>query len=166
MPYVATLGDQEFRVEIREEDGAFSVRLGEREIPVDVLSLGSGLYSLLIKGFSFEVDVMEGEESLIVMVRGQAFPVSVHDGRRRLSRGVGQGATGAGLRRITAPMSGKVTRHLVRVGDKVEAGDGVIVLEAMKMENELKAPSVGAIKEIMVSEGTVVKGGDVLVVFE
>ena len=166
MPYVATLGDQKFRIEIREEGDAVSVRLGEREIPVDVLSLGSGLYSLLIKGFSFEVDVMEGEESLIVMVRGQAFPVSIHDGRKRLSRGATQGATRTGLRSITAPMPGKVTRHLVRVGDEVEAGDGVIVLEAMKMENELKAPSAGAVKEIMVPEGTVVKGGDILVVIE
>ena len=166
MAYVATLGDQEFRIEIREEGDAISVRLGEREIPVDVLSLGSGLYSLLIKDFSFEVDVMESEESLIIMVRGQAFSVSIHDGRKRLSREADQGATRAGLHRITAPMPGKVTRHLVRIGDKVEAGDGVIVLEAMKMENELKAPSAGAVKEIMVPEGTVVKAGDLLVVIE
>ncbi|MFQ6019346.1 MAG: biotin/lipoyl-containing protein [Dehalococcoidia bacterium] len=166
MSYLATLGDQEFRVEVRADGGGVLVRLGDREIPVDVLSVGAGLYSLLIEGSSYEVDILEGEEALIVLVRGQAFPVAIQDERKRRLQAADKGDTRGGRWTITAPMTGKVVRHLVQAGEAVQAGDGVTVLEAMKMENELKAPVAGTVKEIRVTEGAVVNSGDVVAVIE
>ena len=167
MAYTASIGKENYQVEFLESDDGVLVRVDERVYDMDALCLKPGLYSLLIAGYSYEVDIMEGtEEELIVVIRGQAYPVNIRDGRRRRSRGEGKSGDSGSMQRITAPMPGKVVRHLVQLGDTVNAGDRVIVLEAMKMENELKAPSAGIVKQFLAAEGAVVKGGDTLVTIE
>ena len=167
MVYTANIGKENYQVEFLESEDGVRVRVDERVYDMDALCLRPGLYSLLIAGYSYEVDVMEDtEEELIVVIRGQAYPVKIRDGRRRRSRGEGKSRDAGAMQRITAPMPGKVVRHLAQIGDTVNAGDQVIVLEAMKMENELKAPSAGVIKQFLAAEGAVVKGGDTLVTIE
>lgn len=167
MVYFARSGERDHRLDVRQDTDGLRVRLDDREFDVDFLQVDPGLYSLLIGGRSYEIDLLEVEEALMVLVDGQPFRVEVQEEReRRLRAAAGKGEVKAGKRVVTAPMPGKVVRLLVRPGDAVRPGDGIIVVEAMKMENELKAPAAGTVKEIRVEEGRAVGGGDVLVVIE
>jgi biotin carboxyl carrier protein len=167
MVYFACSGGRDHRLDVRQDTDGLRVRLDDREFHVDFLQVDPGLYSLLIGGRSYEIDLLEVDEALMVLVDGQPFRVEIQEEReRRLRAAAGKGEVKAGKRVVTAPMPGKVVRLLVRPGDAVQPGDGIIVVEAMKMENELKAPAAGTVKEIRVEEGRAVGGGDVLVVIE
>ncbi|MBI4840825.1 MAG: acetyl-CoA carboxylase biotin carboxyl carrier protein subunit [candidate division NC10 bacterium] len=167
MTYFAASGGQEHRVDVRQDRDGLHVRLDDREFPVDLLRVDPALYSLLIDGRSYEIDVLESEDALMVLVDGQPFRVEIQDEQqRRLRAAAGKGETKTGKRIVTAPMPGKVVKLLVQPGDAVQPGDGIVVVEAMKMENELKASTPGTVKEIRVEEGKAVSGGEVLVVIE
>ncbi|MEK7221436.1 MAG: biotin/lipoyl-containing protein, partial [candidate division NC10 bacterium] len=149
MTYIATSGGQEHRLDVRQDREGLHVRLDDREYLVDLLRVDPALYSLLIGGRSYEIDVLETEEALVVLVDGQPFQVEIQDEQqRRLRAAAGKGETKTGKRIVTAPMPGKVVKLLVKPGDAVQPGDGVVVVEAMKMENELKASTAGTVKEI------------------
>jgi biotin carboxyl carrier protein len=167
MGYLASSGGREHRLEVRAGAGEIRVRLDDREIVADLLRVHAGLYSLLIGGRSYEIDVLEIPEALVVLVNGQPFRVEIQDeGARRLQAAVGRGAGQGGRRTVTAPIPGRIARILVRPGDTVQAGAGLVVLEAMKMENELRAPAAGTVRETRVAAGQTVAAGDVLVVLE
>jgi len=100
-----------------------------------------------------------------VAIRNQRFEVAIID-PRQLSRTSSEHAHGDGLAIIKAAMPGKVVRILVQAGDSLSKGEGVIVVEAMKMQNEMRSPKDGIVKEIRVTEGATVNSGDVLVVIE
>jgi biotin carboxyl carrier protein len=85
---------------------------------------------------------------------------------KRLRSGQSAGAHHTGAAEIVSPMPGKIVRVLLRTGDKVEAGAGIIVVEAMKMQNEMKAPKAGIVISINANEGATVNAGDVLAVVE
>jgi biotin carboxyl carrier protein len=123
-----------------------------------------GVYSVLVEGRSFEVRAVSMPDGLHVHVGGRQFSVEVHDLRdaSRLSRA----ATGSGRQNISTPMPGKVVRMLVREGDEVEAGQGLVIVEAMKMQNEMKASRAGRVVEVRVRGGETVGAGDTLVVLE
>ncbi len=165
MTYIATSRGQTRRVEIREERGSLRVRLDERDLPVDVLPVGPAHYSLLLEGRSYEIDILRLEEGTVVLVNGQPFRVELR--REQAPAGTSHPeppSAAATARAVIAPMPGKVLQLLVQAGDRVEAGEGVVVIEAMKMENELQAPVAGTIAEIRTDEGRTVAEGDVLVV--
>lgn len=167
MGYIASSKDQEHRLDVRQDREGFRVRLDDRELAVDLLRVKASLYSLLMGGRSYEIDVLETDDAYTVLVDGQPFRVEIQDEQqKRLRAAVGKGEVKPGKRTVAAPMPGKVVKLLVKVGDSVHAGAGVIVVEAMKMENELKAPTAGTVKEIRVEEGKAVNGGEVLVVIE
>lgn len=168
MAYFARSGGRERRLDVRRDAEGLHVRLDDdREFHVDCLQVDAGLYSLLIEGRSHEIDLLEMEDGLVVLVDGQPFRVEIQDEReRRLRAAVGRGEAKAGKRVVAAPMPGKVVKLLAKPGDAVRAGDGLIVVEAMKMENELKAPAAGTVKEVRVGEGQAVGGGDILMVIE
>lgn len=123
-----------------------------------------GVYSVLLGGVSYEVRVIERARVLSVELAGRRFAVDVNDPRdtSRASRT----SLGAGRQNISAPMPGKVVRVLVNVNDSVDAGQGLIVVEAMKMQNELKASHAGRVVEIRARAGETVGAGDTLVVLE
>ena len=99
-------------------------------------------------------------ENLVVYLRGNRYAIRLHDPKR--SRVQNSGAHDQGSAQIIAPMPGKVVRLLVEVGAHVEAGAGVIVVEAMKMQNEMKSPKAGVVISLNASPGTTVNAGDVL----
>jgi biotin carboxyl carrier protein len=116
-------------------------------------------------GTSREITVTPGSNGeFLVGLEGRTIPVAV-DGRRRRARGDG-GRHAAGEQAVAAPMPGRIVRVLVGVGDEVRPRQGVVVVEAMKMENELRSPKAGRIKEVTVAPGTLVEAGRVLVVVE
>jgi biotin carboxyl carrier protein len=123
-----------------------------------------GVYSVLLDGRSFEVRAIAAPHVLNVETGGRRFAVEVRDPRNasRQSRA----ATGSGRQSVAAPMPGKVVRVLVQEGDAVDIGQGLIVVEAMKMQNEMKASRAGRVVEVRVGEGDTVAAGDKLVVLE
>lgn len=123
-----------------------------------------GVYSVLLEGQSFEVRAIAASEGSRVQAGGRSFTVEVRDPRNasRQSRA----AHGSGRQNISSPMPGRVVRLLVREGDAVDAGAGLVVVEAMKMQNEMKASRAGRVAEVRVRDGDTVGAGDTLVVLE
>jgi biotin carboxyl carrier protein len=116
-----------------------------------------GVYSVLLDGKSYDVFVEENTSGLIVSIDGHRFETEARD-PRRYSRKSGA-ATSEGVQTLSSPMPGKVVRILVAAGDAVEAGQGVLVVEAMKMQNELKAARAGTVLTITAKEGATVVAG-------
>ncbi len=123
-----------------------------------------GVYHLLDGDRSIEVRVVRGTGQYLVEVEGRSFSVELFDPRDRRDRSGGAG--GHGRRSVAAPMPGRVVRVLVCVGDAVEAGQGLLVVEAMKMQNEMKSPKAGRVISVGAGVGDTVGAGDVLVVVE
>jgi biotin carboxyl carrier protein len=161
MIYEVSIGEQNYRVELERIESGWKCRLNGRELPVDVVSGEDGVLSLLLAGKSYEVKQESAGTETRILVGQERFDVSVRDPRSFRSRRHA-GADAQGVKKITAPMPGKVVRLLAAEGSTVEAGQSVIVIEAMKMQNELKAPKSGVVKKINVSEGAAVEAGQSL----
>ena len=165
--YVVTWRGAEIPIRVSPLAGHYLVRLGDQAVEVDLLAAGNGLYSLLVAGRSYEVDVTVGEEDVTVLVRNEPYRIQIRDERAaRLRAAAGKGTAQSGKQTVTSPMPGKVVRHLVMVGDAVEAGQAIIVIESMKMENELRTPGPGTVREIRAPEGALVAAGAPLVIIE
>jgi len=167
MNYVATIGEREVKVTVEELGGSnYKVTLDGREIVVDAHQVANHLWSVLYGYASFEVDVtpVPGDE-FEVLINGDCHKFSLmNEQRRAMIRAGGKGAAGKAM--VTSPMPGKVVKLLVTEGEEVQAGQGVVVVEAMKMENELKSALAGKVKEIFVKEGEVVESGAKLLLVE
>ena len=123
-----------------------------------------GVYSVLMGGRSYDARVEEHPSGLVVALEGYRFEVAVRD-PRRLSRGAARRG-GQTIESIAAPMPGKVVRVLVSPGDPVETGQGLVVVEAMKMQNEMKSPRAGRVLSVAAREGATVTAGEVLATVE
>lgn len=119
-----------------------------------------GVYSILLDGNSYDAFVEETSSGPLVTIDGHRFEIAIRDPRRRSRKAAGQGADG--VQTIASPMPGKVVRVLVGPGDAVEPGQGVVVVEAMKMQNEMKANRSGKVLAMAVKEGATVTAGEVL----
>ncbi|HLW52151.1 MAG TPA: biotin/lipoyl-containing protein [Candidatus Angelobacter sp.] len=161
MIYDVTIGEKKYRVELVRSGSAWNCKLDGKEFPLDVAALGGGLLSLLVQGKSYEVRQENTAEGMIIVVGHDRFSAVVQDPRSLRSR-AGRDSAGHGPRKITAPMPGKVVRVLAPAGTEVEAGQPVLVIEAMKMQNELKAPRKGKITRLTVGEGAAVEAGQTL----
>lgn len=161
MIYEVTIAEKVYRVELVRTGQEWKCKLDGRELPLDVVSAQDGMLSLLLQGKSYEVkQETVGPESNVV-VGQERFSASVRDPRSFRSRRR-SGASEQGVMKIKAPMPGKVVRILAPVGSQVETGQSVVVIEAMKMQNELKAPKTGVVKKINVEEGAAVEAGQAL----
>ena len=166
MKYVATLGGTSEVVEIGGGDGRYQITIGDRSFEVDGRPSADGIYSLLIAGVSHVAAVVDRDGTCVVDVGGQTYEVLVEEQSRWIIRTHG-GATGAGRgQTLVAPLPGKITHIAVRQGQQVQVGDPLIVIEAMKMENEFKAATAGTVVEVRVQPGQAVNPGDTLVVIE
>jgi biotin carboxyl carrier protein len=161
MIYEVTIAEKVYRVELVRTEQEWKCKLDGRELPLDVVSAQDGMLSLLLQGKSYEVkQETVGTESNVV-VGQERFSASVRDPRSYRSRRR-SGASEQGVMKIKAPMPGKVVRILAPAGAQVEIGQSVVVIEAMKMQNELKAPKTGVVKKISVAEGAAVEAGQAL----
>ena len=131
---------------------------------VSVKEVEPGVYSVLLDGASYEIRLLETSQGLSAEAGGRRFIVDVRN-PRDASRS-SSAAVGSGRQNVAAPMPGKVVRVLVQLGDKVEAGQGLVVVEAMKMQNEMKASRPGRVIEIRAQAGDTVSAGDTLAVLE
>ena len=158
----ATVGGRTVRVEVRGGDGRYTVALDGAPMEVDVLGTGRSFVSLLVDGESHEVAVEKRSQGFLVHFPADAVDVALAEPSRGVAGGAATGPRGAS--RLTAPMPGRVVRVLREPGAEVAAGDGLVVIEAMKMENELKSPRAGRVDEVAVREGQAVEAGALLLI--
>jgi biotin carboxyl carrier protein len=164
--FATTIGTQIELVEVSGGNGQYRVTIADQVWEVDARLTAQGICSLLIDGASYVADVKEEGGRFIVEVGGETYTVRAEEETRHIIRTRGGAATGDRGQTITAPMPGKVTQVAVRAGDTVDAGSPLLVIEAMKMENEFRASASGTIKDVRVRAGQAVNAGDVLVVIE
>jgi len=138
--------------------------LGERRFEASVINVAPNAFSVLVDGRSFDLLVSRVGRELIVSSRNGSRRVSFASARGA-SRGAAVGA-GAGRLELRAMMPGRVVDVMVAPGDEVEAEQGIVVIEAMKMENEVKTPKTGKVLEVRVRQGQTVEKGDLLAVIE
>jgi biotin carboxyl carrier protein len=168
MKLKATIFGNESELTLNYVEGVSHAEVDGRQYEIDVRVLAPGQY-LLVSGatvYNCRVDTNSSQpESFDVALRGRNHNILIVD-PKRLRSGQGSGAHHSGAAEIISPMPGKIVRVLVEAGAEVAAGDGVIVVEAMKMQNEMKAPKAGVVVSINAEAGTTVNAGDVLAVIE
>jgi biotin carboxyl carrier protein len=163
MKISAKAGSQVLEVTVERENGFFVVEVdGERHV-VDAHKLEGDFYSILTEGRSYEISVESRSDAYLVRHGAAEKMVQFTDPSRRAREGM---TAAEGPEKIRTMMPGKVVRLLVAEGDQVEAEQGVVVVEAMKMENEIVSTKAGRIVSIAVQPGDVVEGGATLLVVE
>jgi biotin carboxyl carrier protein len=165
--YSVTVAGQARTVELeRKENGAWRVVLDGKERTLDV-RLGNGGVSWLDGTAVVQASVDGALPRPTVTLRRQVIPVEIADAHAAALEAVGKGrAQAAGPATVRAPIPGRVARVMVKAGESVAAGKGLVVLEAMKMENEIRAPRDGVVKSVGCVEGAAVESGQTLVVIE
>jgi acetyl/propionyl-CoA carboxylase alpha subunit len=184
MTFQLEVGDRLRTVEIRHEAAGYQVVVDGRARLVDAVRVGAGAWSLIVHDEAASttrvveaVLVHNGGGTVDVHIDGYRVPVLLTNGleprSRDRSRAGWRGESKAGVHtgapgphRITAPMPGKIVRVLVHPGDDVRARQGLVVVEAMKMENELRSSREARVREVLVSEGQSVDAGTTLVTLE
>jgi biotin carboxyl carrier protein len=164
MLYDVTIDGKNYRLDLNRADGRWSCRLDGQDLEVDAVLASLDVLSLRIGAIAYEVKSERVANESYLWVGSTRFAVEIRDPRSL--RGRTRAGDDRGPRKITASMPGKVVRLLVREGDELESGAGVAVVEAMKMQNEIKSPKKGTIQKILVSEGAAVNAGDVLAIVE
>ena len=155
--------DETHEIEVHASGETYEVTVDGTVYVVDARKLESNFYSLLVGGRSYEVSVEGDEEDFEVRHGAFLRTVRLVDPLRAAS-GADLGDTGRAV--IEAVMPGRVVRLLVEEGQEVEPGQGVLVLEAMKMENEVAAPRAGTVSSLKVAQGETVETGQLLAVVE
>ncbi len=161
MKYITTIEDKQFEIEVVDDR---HVRVGGRLLEVNFESVsGQPVYSLILDGKSYESYVYPGDEDWQVLLRGRQFQVKVEDEReKRLKAAAGGGTAEGGEFHLKAPMPGLVVAIPVAEGQEVQKGQVLVILESMKMQNELKSPRDGVVSHIKVKAGESVEQKQVL----
>jgi biotin carboxyl carrier protein len=167
--YVALLdgGKREESIRVTQEaPGIYQVELAGKLHRVDAFGHDHGTIGLIVDTEAYSVQLDHRATGVKVHIRGSQYSLEILDERRlRMRRAAGR-FTVQGRQTITAPMPGKVVKLLAGAGDTVREGQGVVVIEAMKMENEMKSPKDGRVVEVHVVEGQAVEGGARLAVVD
>jgi biotin carboxyl carrier protein len=150
---------------VQPAQGRLQVFLRNHSFDVDLAKISENGYSLLLNGHSHHAVISEVNEILQVIVDGICFEASIVD-PKRFRRDKSGFDNSIGPSPVLAPMPGKVVRLLVGLGDSVKEGQGVVVVEAMKMQNELKATKAGKVERVNVVENQTVNAGDSLLVVQ
>jgi len=163
MIYDVTIDGTNHRLELERAEKRWRCRLNGREVQMDAVLTRPDVLSVLIEGRAYEVKRERTPVDLHYWVGPVRYSAEVRDPRSLRSR-KGAGNDDAGPRKLIAPMPGKVVRLLVAEKEEVEAGQGILVVEAMKMQNEIKSPKKGTVQKIVVMEGASVNPTDVLAI--
>jgi len=167
MRYVATVNGAEREVEVEELSAdSFAIKFDEHRFEADLHKTGPASFSIIVQNRSFDFDVVREGEELIVASRAGATRLTVIDAARRAMRASGKRREVSGRAEMKAAMPGRVVSVLVQPGDEVQRDQGVLTIEAMKMENELKSPKAGKVVEVKVVPGQTVEKGELLIVIE
>jgi len=157
-------GKRKHVVELEQKGGLCSVSLDGQSVDADAVQIAPNAISVMLGGQSFEIHVSRSADGTLKLQCGpHEFSADIID--PRAWRGRKHGAVEVeGRQEILAPMPGKVVRVLTAVGEAVEAGQGLLVVEAMKMQNEIRSPKTGTIERLLAKEGQAVTAGEILAV--
>jgi biotin carboxyl carrier protein len=162
---ISTIDNKEFKWSFDSDSS--SVSLGQNKYRVDIQKISPERYSILLDGKSYQAIVTRNEFSYSILINGRIYNVEVETSAKKLiNLRVDAGGKNRALLEIRSPMPGMVVRCEVQEGTKIEAGRGLLILEAMKMENEIRATRSGIIKKIFVQERQVVDKGELLITME
>jgi len=152
MKYITSIENKEYTVEVIDER---HISIDDKVMEVDFKSInGQPVYTMLIDGKSYEAYVYEGEEEWQVLLLGRQYPVKVEDEREKRLKSAGGSKVQEGVEfHLKSPMPGLIVAVSVEENQKVEKGQVLVILESMKMQNELKAPRAGTIQRIKVKPG-------------
>ena len=164
MTYDVVIDGKKYRLELNRTDQRWLCRLDGREIDVDAILARPNVLSLRIGNEAYEIKSERVANDWHLWVGSRRFAVETRDPRSL--RGTSRASEDHGPKKVTAPMPGKVVRLLVRAGDRVELGAGIAVVEAMKMQNEIKSPKAGTVAKLLAGENAAVNAGDVLAIIE
>ena|SRR5437870_2134961 len=165
--YMAILEGTEHELEVEElAANSLRVKFDNNQFDVDVRQVGRTSFSILVGERAFDLEVAREGDELLVASRGSSTRVTLIDAARRRRGGADGRPDAAGRAELKAMMPGRVVNLLVSVGEEVVHRQGVVVVEAMKMENELKSPKTGKVVEIRVAPGQTVEKGEILLVIE
>ncbi len=165
MIYEVMVDGKAHRLELEKADPGWRCVLDGHSMQVDAVLTRRDVISLIVAGRSYEIKREQTANDLHMWVGDERFGVEVRDPRSLRARRA-TGADEHGPRKLLAPMPGRVVRILVEEKSQVEAGQGVVVVEAMKMQNEIKSPKKGTVQKIVAVVGATVNGGDVLAIVE
>ena len=165
MEFEAILKEKEHAITVREDKEKFVVTLDGKEYIVDFCEPEESFYSLLIDGKSYEISINRNNGDYTVYLFDSTFNMQLYDPMKKMLMSTTED-TSSGPKTIVSPMPGRVVNVLVNEGDEVMKGQGIVIVEAMKMENELKAPRDGIISKIIVSTDNTVESNQPLVVIK
>ncbi len=149
-------------IELEREAVGWRVTLDGQPVAVDAVEIAPDILSILLEGQSFEISVTPSPDGKLKLQTGsQEFTAEVINPRAWSGRRHGS-VEAEGRQQVVAPMPGKVVRLLVKAGDHVEAGQGLLVVEAMKMQNEIRSPKSGTVERVLAKEGQPVNAGEIL----
>jgi biotin carboxyl carrier protein len=177
MRFVGVVDNEEHRVFVDDHDhetGLYTVELDGAIYQVDAQTMPSEIISAIIGHKSYDIDLDDKDQSndpldgrLAVRVRGRVVRLEMLEHRRKKMKDAAIAHFAhSGTAPIKSPMPGKILRYLVEEGQQVTSGQGLVVVEAMKMENELQSPKDGVVKSISSAPGTAVDGGTILLIIE
>jgi biotin carboxyl carrier protein len=157
------LNGEQRSVEVSRKEERLHFAMDGRVLETDAIEVAPGIYSIVIDGAAFEARVENTPTGLRVTIGQSEFSVALRDSRKWSPSG-GAALETEGRQTVIAPMPGRIVRILVKTGEKVEAGQGVAVVEAMKMQNEVRSPKSGTVERLLVSENQTVSAGERLAI--
>jgi biotin carboxyl carrier protein len=159
----STAGTRNHTVDLERAGDQWRIALNGEPVDADVAEIAPNTLSILIRGESHEIRAARSSDGLLKIQTGlREFTAEVSDQRSWRGRRLGHVEV-EGRQQITAPMAGKVVRVLVKSGEKVEMGQGLLVVEAMKMQNEIRSTKSGTVERLLAEQGQAVNAGDTLV---
>jgi biotin carboxyl carrier protein len=163
--YEVLIDGKSHRLELDRVEKRWRCRLDGNDVQMDAVLMRPDVLSMIIAGRAYEIKRESSPTDTHLWVGSARYAAELRDPRSLRSRKAGVGEA-TGPRKLVTLMPGKVVRVLVKEQAEVEAGQGVVVVEAMKMQNEIKSPKKGTVVKIVAAEGTTVNAGDVLAVVE
>jgi biotin carboxyl carrier protein len=165
MTYDVTIDGKSYRLELAQVRGGWECKLDGRPLEIDAVLPRRDVLSVIIGGKAYEVKRERTATDLHLWVGPVRYEATLSDPRSLQSRRAAGGGE-EGPRKLLAPMPGKVVRVLLAEGAEVDAGQGVVVVEAMKMQNEIKSPKKGTVRKLVAAVGANVNAGEVLAVVD
>ncbi len=163
MAYIIKIDDKEFKGDIKKEENLFYIMIDGKEVKAEIADIDKDVLTILVENKLYQIN-LDGENQLTV--NGESYSFEIMD--EQVAK-ILKSAHDAGVKKeitVTAPMPGLVIEVEVKEGDSVKKGQGLLIIEAMKMQNEIKSPRDGIVKKFMVQKGKPVNSKDILVVIE
>ena len=165
MTYDVTIDGKKYRLELERAASGWTCRLDGKEVKIDAVLARRDVVSIIVSGRAYEIKREQSATGMHLWVGSRRYAADIRDPRSFRGRRDGAGG-GEGPRKLLAPMPGRIVRVMVSEKAEVEAGQGVLVVEAMKMQNEIKSPKKGVVARLAVTPGATVNAGDVLAIVE